>query len=178
MSINPTTNRAKAMLINLLASFAAGFCSKLTISPLGFNCNHSRILLGFAPLLIGVNLSALIRVYLEGRVRISSKSNLTSRRTRCAIPYPQSHANLTLPQHLPHCPPLGQLIHQLVEIPDLAHQRLLDCLDPHAADRAGDRSAGRVQRRGAGEELFESGARTTALPLDGGGISQLESEAN
>ena len=32
--------------------------------------------------------------------------------------------------------------------------------------------------RGGDEELFEGSARTTALPLDGGGISQLESEAN
>lgn len=32
--------------------------------------------------------------------------------------------------------------------------------------------------RGSGKELFEGSARTTALPLDGGGISQLESEAN
>ena len=64
-----------------------------------------------------------------------------------------------LPQNLPHSPPLGQLIHQLVEIADLAHPRFLDDLDPHAADRAGDRRGGRVERRGLAKDLFEGRAR-------------------
>lgn len=89
--------------------------------------------------------------------------------------------HLLTPHHStypPHRPPLGQLVHQLVGIPDLPHQRRLDRLDPHPADHDGDAFPHRVQRGGCGEELFEGGARATALPLDGGGISQLESVAS
>lgn len=41
-------------------------------------------------------------------------------------------------QNLLHCPALRQLIHQLVQIPNLLGQRILDLLDADPADHPGD----------------------------------------
>src|SRR5688500_3326146 len=60
-----------------------------------------------------------------------------------------------LSQDLLHRPAFRQLIHQLVHVPDVAHQRVLDLLDPDAADDAGDLADIRMQRRRFGEEGLE-----------------------
>ena len=54
-----------------------------------------------------------------------------------------------------HRPPLRQLVDQLVQISDLPHQRILDLLDPDAADDAGDLADVRMKRRRFGEEGLE-----------------------
>src|SRR3569832_794114 len=58
-------------------------------------------------------------------------------------------------QHLLHRSPLRQLVDELVEVPDLPHQRILDLLDPYTTDDAGDLADVRMQRRGFGEEGLE-----------------------
>ena len=59
-------------------------------------------------------------------------------------------------QDLLHRPALRQLVHQLVEIADLLHQRIRHFFHAHAAHHALDQRALRVHRRRAGEELLEA----------------------
>ena len=61
------------------------------------------------------------------------------------------------PQDLLHRLALRQLVHQFVEGADLAHGRLLDRLDAHAADPALDQGARRVGPRRLGEERLDVG---------------------
>ena len=49
-----------------------------------------------------------------------------------------------LPQDLFHGFPPGQLIHQLIQITDLPHQRLFDLLHPYTAYNALDLISGRI----------------------------------
>src|SRR3954468_1207813 len=55
-------------------------------------------------------------------------------------------------QDLVHGPALRQFIHQLVQVADVAHQRILDFLDSDAADDAGDLAGIWVQRRRSAEK--------------------------
>src|SRR6476646_2203668 len=48
-------------------------------------------------------------------------------------------------EDLLHRPALGELVHELVEVADLLHQRVLDLLDAHSADHACDQPSVRVQ---------------------------------
>src|SRR4051794_11949129 len=57
-------------------------------------------------------------------------------------------------QDLLERPSLRELIHQLVEVPDPLHERVLDRLDAHPADGPGDERCVRVQAR-AGKEVSE-----------------------
>lgn len=47
-------------------------------------------------------------------------------------------------------------VHQLVKLENLLHEEILDVLDPHATDAAGDLVGVRVHARGFGEEFLES----------------------
>lgn len=62
------------------------------------------------------------------------------------------------PQHLPHRPALGELIHEFVEDADLAHGGVVDLFDPDAADDARDARAGGVHGGGLFKELPEGDA--------------------
>ena len=62
-----------------------------------------------------------------------------------------------LAQHLLHRLALGQLVDELVEVADLAHQRLLDVLDPLAADQALDFVTRGIEPGSLGEERLEVG---------------------
>lgn len=62
-----------------------------------------------------------------------------------------------LPQDFLHLFALREFVDQLVEIADLAHQRLLDLFDPHAADNALDQFPRRIEFRRLGEEGLEVG---------------------
>src|SRR5688572_5983730 len=64
-------------------------------------------------------------------------------------------------QDLFHGPALRQFVHQLVQVPDVAHQRVFDLLDSDAADDAGDLAGIRMQRRRFAEEGLE-----VLLPFD------------
>ena len=65
--------------------------------------------------------------------------------------------------------PLGEFVDQLVEPADLLHQRIVDRLDAHAADDAGDPLRVGMQRRRLGEEGREVRA-AVELPLQAGGV--------
>jgi hypothetical protein len=56
-----------------------------------------------------------------------------------------------------------QLIDQLVEVADLPHQRVVDLLDAHPTDRAGDR---RGTRRARGQMTLQGGFVEAGEPLD------------
>src|SRR5574338_342592 len=58
-------------------------------------------------------------------------------------------------QDLLHGPALRQLIDQLVQVPDLAHQRVVDLLDADPADDAGDLAGIWMQRWRFAEEGLE-----------------------
>src|SRR5262245_13527957 len=60
-----------------------------------------------------------------------------------------------LPEDLLHGPALGQLVYQLVQVPDVAHQRVLDLLDPDAADGARDLAGVGIEPRRLVEEGLE-----------------------
>src|ERR1700712_3956128 len=49
----------------------------------------------------------------------------------------------------------GHLVNELVHVPDLLHQRIVDLFDPHTADQPGDEGGVRVQARGRGEEALQ-----------------------
>src|SRR5688572_28462626 len=66
-----------------------------------------------------------------------------------------------LPKDLLHGPALGQLIHELVQVTDVAHQRVLDLLDAHAADGARDLAGVWIEAGRLVEEGLE-----VALPFD------------
>jgi hypothetical protein len=66
-----------------------------------------------------------------------------------------------VPQNLLNRLSLGELVDKLVEIADLALQRLPDILNPIAANRTGDERPRRVQGRRVREECLEVG-----IPLD------------
>ena len=53
-----------------------------------------------------------------------------------------------LPQYLLHLLAPRQLVDELVQVADLTHQRILDLLDPDAADQAFDLGARRVGDEG------------------------------
>ena len=59
------------------------------------------------------------------------------------------------PQDLLHRAPLSQLIDQLVHVTDVAHERILNLMDTHATDGAGDELTVRVERRCLSEELLK-----------------------
>src|SRR3546814_18466587 len=59
------------------------------------------------------------------------------------------------PQYLRHRLPLGEFVDQLVEIAQLAHQRLFDSLDTDAANHPRDQRPRRVELRGRGKEVLE-----------------------
>jgi hypothetical protein len=61
----------------------------------------------------------------------------------------------SLPQDLVHSLSLGQFIHQLVQVPDLLHELILDFLHPITADRAGNLGDVRVDPWCPGEESLE-----------------------
>src|SRR5687768_14801245 len=56
---------------------------------------------------------------------------------RCSVASRDSVA-LLRSQDLVHGPAFRQLIHQLVQVPDVPHERIFDLRDPDAADDAGD----------------------------------------
>src|SRR5690606_28672478 len=58
-------------------------------------------------------------------------------------------------QDLVHRLPLRELVDQLVEVADLAHERIFDLLHAHATDHAFDELARRVKLRGLVEEQLE-----------------------
>ena len=58
-------------------------------------------------------------------------------------------------QDLLHLLALGQLFDELIQITDLAHQRLLHFLDLHPANGAADQLPRRVERGRLGEESRE-----------------------
>src|SRR5688572_22710951 len=66
-----------------------------------------------------------------------------------------SRCSLLLSQDLLHGPAFRQLIDQLVQVPDIAHERILDLLDSHAADDTGDPAGVRMQRWRFAEERRE-----------------------
>src|SRR5262249_12385374 len=55
-------------------------------------------------------------------------------------------------QDLLHGPTLGQFIHQLVQVPDLSHQRVIDLLDSNPANHASDLAGVGMERRGLAEK--------------------------
>ena len=65
-------------------------------------------------------------------------------------------------KHLLQWPPLRELVHELVEVADLLHERVLDLLDAHAADHACDQPCVRVQPRHREEVLRRSCRRRGA----------------
>src|SRR5215213_8823985 len=62
---------------------------------------------------------------------------------------------LLLSQDLLHGPTLRKFIHELVQVPDVAHERVLDLLDSNAADDAGDHAGIGMQRWRFAEEGLE-----------------------
>src|SRR5687767_11954222 len=79
-----------------------------------------------------------------------------ARRAIARRPYPVPRAR-SASQDLAHRLALGELVDQLVQVTDVAHQGVLDLLDADAADRPGDQRRIRVELR-VGEELLEGGA--------------------
>src|SRR5690349_3555084 len=61
----------------------------------------------------------------------------------------------SLPQDLVHGLPLGQFIHQFVQVTDLLHELILDLFHPVTADHAGNLGDVRVDPWRPGEESFE-----------------------
>src|SRR3546814_18733556 len=62
------------------------------------------------------------------------------------------------PQYLRHRLPLGEFVDQLVEIAQLAHQRLFDSLDTDAANHPRAQRPRRVELRRRGKDVLESRA--------------------
>src|SRR5699024_4747451 len=56
-------------------------------------------------------------------------------------------------ENFSHRLPLGQLVHQLVQVSDFPHQRVLDLFDPDAADLPGDPDPVRIQGRSLAEKV-------------------------
>src|SRR6185503_19105594 len=71
------------------------------------------------------------------------------------INFMKLHNTLRATQNLLHLPALRQLIHQLIQIPDLLRQRILDFLHTIPTDDSGDEVRIRVQRSLL-EEFFKS----------------------
>lgn len=80
----------------------------------------------------------------------------------------QWHPLLPSPQNLLHRLPLRQLIDQLVQPPNLLHQRVGDFFDADAADDALDLRGVGMEGGGFGEEGLEVGLPFD-LPLQAGG---------
>lgn len=62
---------------------------------------------------------------------------------------------LGAPENVLHGPTFGQLVHQLVEVANLAHRGLFDVLDPDATNDACDQRAAWIHGRGLGEKGLE-----------------------
>src|SRR4051794_26281805 len=62
-----------------------------------------------------------------------------------------------LPQDARHLLAARELVHELVEVPDLLHERILDLLHPHPADHPGDELDVGVEP-GIREEIGEGGS--------------------
>jgi hypothetical protein len=94
---------------------------------------------------------------------ITTPTTKTTPRTRSRVERtrPDSGPSGSMPtltaQHLLQLPALRELVHELVEVADLLHERILDRLDPHPADHAGDAPCVGVQTR-PGKELLEGRA--------------------
>src|SRR3989344_4766276 len=93
---------------------------------------------------------ALDRTWRHGPLRVGSGPS-PRRRKRPS----RGSGHSPRPQHLLHRLALRQLVDQFIEVPHLAHERVLDLLDPIAADHAGDQEAVRVHRRRLGEKGLE-----------------------
>ena len=76
----------------------------------------------------------------QNRVYVSCFNNLIENKYLT----PQQNSPLLSSQNLLHLPALGQLIHQLIQVPDLLRQRIRDILHPIPADNACDKARMRV----------------------------------
>src|SRR5687768_10723225 len=79
---------------------------------------------------------------------------------------------LLLSQDLVQGPPLRQFIHQLVQVSDVAHERIVDLLDSDAADDAGDLARIWIERRRFAKKGLEVRLSFNLLPERSGIVAR------